>query len=43
MIRQELNPETCKLDRKQMNLRRILRMTEVLLNDLHDQNRHQKE
>ena len=43
LIRQELNPVTCKLDRKQINLRRILRIMEVLLNDLHDLNRHQKE
>ena len=43
MIRQELNPVTCKLDRKQRNLRRFLRIMEVLLNDLHDLNRLQKE
>ena len=28
MIRQELNPVTCKLDRKQINLRRILKIHE---------------
>ena len=43
MIRQELNPVTCKLDEKQINLRSILRIMEVLLNDLQVQNRHQIE
>ena len=43
VIRQELNPVTCKLDEKQNNLRRILRIMEVLLNVLHALNRHQKE
>ena len=33
MIRQELNPETCKLDGKQINLRCILWIMEVLLNE----------
>ena len=38
-IRQELNPVTCKLDGKQTNLRRILRIMEVLLSDHHVLNR----
>ena len=42
MIRQELNPETCRLDTKQRNERCILRIIDVLLNDFHVQERHQK-
>ena len=42
MIRQELNPETCRLDTKQRNLRCILRIIEVLLNDFHAHDLHQK-
>ena len=42
MIRQELNPETCRLDTKQRNERCILRTIDVLLNDFHVQERHQK-
>ena len=35
VIRQELNPVTCRLDGKQINQRRILRIMEVLLSDHH--------
>ena len=42
MIRQELNPETCRLDMKQRKNRCTLRIMEVLLNGFHGQDRHQK-
>ena len=42
MIRQELNPVTCRLDGKQINLRCNLRIMKVLLNDFNVQDRHQK-
>ena len=43
MIRQELNPETCRLDTKHTKKRCILRIMEVLVNDHHALNRHHKE
>ena len=42
VIRQELNPVTCKLDGKQLNSRCILCIMEVLLNDFNVQDRHQR-
>ena len=42
MIHQELNPFTCKLDRKTIILRRTIELGDVLRKDSHDQNRNQE-